>query len=478
MVSARVRSEDPQTGSLWRHGGRKRMGVVRVEGMQAGMFGSVPTVLVADGIRGAMPLRFGTRRPVAVECFRRRYRAICDADATVWARGNKRKSGRGGQSIMDKEASVADGRQAVLGDGAVVGAPTTPGGNCVAWAFDAVVLNAGVGGASHGLALAGLRVVGVDADPEAARAHSANVSHCAIAEPLGWKPPPGARARVVFYALPTSFPREEMPEERQAKIPGEDDGVSAADRAKIIASWPRRRRFGDAFRLAVELGAEALIVEVCGGRRGKDEDYEVIRDMATAGGFRAFVTQVDASFLGLPQVRPTRIVVALRVGPQAAPPRWPKPTHAPTGNTGDLAPFQSMRSALGLQGPFLHAGSDAVVKTGVLRVNVEAPSPTIGPKGLVEKLVAEGADGTAMAPRSFSPDEVRALQGLPDSFTFGGVRPTDAKKLTAWERDTMRHVATAFPPVLARGIAKSVLQCLDAAREESVVHEESAGLTA
>lgn len=454
------------------------MGVVRVEGLQAGMFGSVPTVLVSDGVRGAMPLRFGVRRPVAIECFRRRYRAIGEAEATVWARGSERKGARGGRSVMDKEAGVVDERQTALGEVVAAGGASS-GGNCVAWAFDAVVLNAGVGGVSHGLAQEGLRVVGVDEDPEAARAHCANVSHCAIAEPLGWKPPPGARARLVFYALPPAFPREEMPPEKQAQIATEDEGITATERAKIIAGWPRRRRFADALRLGVELGAEAVIVEVCGGRRGKDEDYEFVRDMAAAGKFRAFVTQVDASFLGLPQTRPTRIVVALRVGPQAAPPRWPKPTHAPANNTGGLLPFQSMRAALGLEGVFLHSGSDAVVKTGVQRVNVEAPAPTIGPKGIAEKLVPEGPDGAAAAPRSFSPDEVRALQGLPDSFTFGGVRPTDAKKLAAWERDSMRQVATAFPPLLARALAASVLRCLDADRADrelaaSVAHPADA----
>lgn len=465
MVSARTKAVDPPTGSLWRHGGRKRMGVVRVEGVQPAMLGRTPTVLVADGVRGAMPLRFGARRAVDLDCFRRRYRSIVESDATVWARGSERRVDR---RVMQQEAVSMDKGQVDMGVAESVAMETQGSGRGggVAWTFDAVVLNAGIGGASHGLSQTGLRVVGVDEDPEAARAHCANVSHCAIAEPLGWRPPAGARAKLVFYALPESFPREEMPEANRNRIPDEDEGVTPAERAKIIAAWPRRHRLADAFRVASELGAQAVIVEVSGGRRGKDDDYEFVRDMAVSLKYRAFSTVLDAAFLGLPQIRLTRVVIALRVSPTATPPKWPKMTHAASHNVGGLEPYRSVRMALGLDETYLHEGPDSVTDVGVPRLNVEAPCPTIGPKGVAEKLVARGADGHPLAPRSVTADEVRALQGLPASFTFGGVRPTEVKKVAAWERTAMRQVATAFPPVLARALATSVLSCLDADRAE------------
>lgn len=434
---------DVQIGSLWSCRTAYGWCVVRVDGVQTGVEGD--SVVAVPARRGSHPMTFAgsPSREIQCEGFLIRYAPMTREEA-------ERQCAASSPEADDPETTRPTEnrphpRQLSLLD---VASPPPNG----TWRWDSIVINAGVGSASFALARDGLVPVGVESEADDVASHRANGLDCIEADPASWAP--WGRARLVLCLRPSS-PTPPRREEEET-----EDG----------SPCPIDPRLECSVSVAVACGAQAIVVELEGGRRGSEKDRRRMAYLAERAGFRAYTSYIDPAFLGLPQRRPTCMMVAIRVPDEArrAPLKWPQPTHCPGISEGGMKPFETIRSALSLDGEW--EGPCGEVASGDL-LSVDLPAPTIGPKGLASRLrkASPAFSGEDEEARSLTSAELARLQGLPDGFSLGSLRqdesPGSKKSSRALEARRRRAASISFPPVLASAVASCALSAAGLAAE-------------
>lgn len=435
---------DPiETRSLWSCRTKTGWCVVRVDGVQESMDGS-RAVVVVPSVRGSSELSFaGSPSRVLDEAgFRLRYRKVSAEDARSMS--SRSRAEIDDTAVVSVQRSAPDPRQSEMFDAGPSASNEVPPER-EPWAWDAVVLNAGSGSASLALSGLGFSVVGVCSSVEEANANARNGFSAIVADTSSWLPYGAARV-VVCQRPPQSG--DPSSEERPSQRPAVDARVEAA------------------VEVARRCGAEVLVIEVEGGRRGSERDLVRLRDLVEASGLRARHALIDAQLLGVPQRRPTRFLVGVRVPESSsrAPFLWPKPTHGPPGCDG-LEPLVSVRRALGLDGEWEQPSGEPNARTPI---NVDLPAPTIGPGGLASPIRRRAEVGAEPAEeRRLSSDDLAALQGLPARFHLSPVghatEEASSKARRAAEAARMKSAATSIPPRLVAAVVSGALATIDAA---------------
>lgn len=433
--------EATETKSLWSCRTKTGWCVVRVDGVQESM-GGPRSVVVVPSVRGSSDLSFaGSPSRVLEESgFRLRYRKV-SAEVARRMSSETRPEHETSSDDMQRPPA-ADPRQSEMFDIVPPVAPTQEA-DVAPWAWDAVVLNAGCGSASLALSGMGFSVVGVCRSDDEALANVRNGFAAIVADPSSWSPYGPARVVVCLRPRQASAPPEDADSRRDHADPRVEASVAVASRC----------------------GAEVLVIEVEGGRRGSERDLPRLRELVESSGLRAHHAVIDAQFLGVPQRRPTRFLVGIRV-PESrsrAPFRWPNPTHGPRGCEG-IEPFTSVRTALGLDGEWEQPAGEPNARTPV---NVDLPAPTIGPGGLsspIRRKSARGADPGEE--RRLSAEDLAALQGLPRGFCLSPVRDDgrepSAKERRAAESARMKSAATSIPPRLISAVVSAAFATIEA----------------
>lgn len=473
------------TGSLWRCATQTGWCVVRVEGQQSSLVGDVTKVVVVVARRGAPTLTFKGNggRALSVRGFLRRYRPVGAAEATEKVRISRARPGKTRGKAMTTATTQTTQKPAEPKTKAAVKRPkqgVIAGADAAAekpqddpWAFDAVVLHAGVGGCAAGLREIGLRVLGVDGVEETAKAHRANGSPCVFADVSKWKP--RGTARVVFCLQPASTPGDDEPTPAaEVTVAGEapvapandDQGV---DVAKLL---PAERVLFHAVRAAADCKAGVIVVEVRGGKRGSGRCRDWASWLLSREGYHAMAQEFDAAYLGLPAHRTTSFVVGVRGGLRSDVGfRWPAMTHAPRGGVLKLPPFVAAGDALGATNHPSALGEDGKPLANAFKMlDPREPAPEFGPSGpdghLVElrdvevkdegqppaelARLVEASKGkrVAVAVR-LTPTQVAALLGLPQACELGA------------KRNARRNAASVFPPLLSRLMGRAAMGYID-----------------
>lgn len=281
----------------------------------------------------------------------------------------------------------------------------------------AIDLCAGAGGLSKGLRAAGLDTLGVELDSDAAESHRYHVGPCVQADIATWHP--SERAHVVAGGVPC------QPWSTAGQRGGLED--------------ERGRLYQHVVRVAIEAGAEAVVLENVSGLTTAIEHIEAA---LAGGGYDCRWRVLDAADYGVPQHRRRAFIVGLRSPAARAAWAWPEPTHGPCMRR----PWQTVREALGLVGDYeVRRYKRGSVGLGQRWIDVDAPAPTVRASDAPDLLMPRG--GTS---RRLTLWECAVLQGV--TWPCVGTR-----------RSQVRQVGNAVPPRLAEAIGRSVARAVAAA---------------
>lgn len=449
--------------------------MVRVDGVQISLIGDEEQVSVVPAVRGSSPMAFDgrRRRSMRMSGFLSRYASVEGTDEAALSVLNTRAA-----PVCEprtREATVSEKQREMFSRGG-----STP----EEWGYDAIVLNAGIGGPALGIQCAGLNPIGVESDPECAADHRLVAGPCECAFIPAWKP--AGKAKLVFCAQPASPFIVASTAKEDAEITDDTDDTDvdvgdssgASDDEEEGGPGPvKDPRVAHAFTVATACGADVVIVEVSAAKRGNKRDLASIDSLAYRSGYKPFSRWISAEFLGLPQTRPTLMMVAMRIDkdddPSNAWMRWPLPTHGPVGNLSLLPRFVSVRDALGLERSYLKDDPDApkdAPKTW--RIDVDAPSPTLTTSGLRAKITPDmELDGTKPEPWKLGLPQIATLQGLPAACGLTPPQPQPASKKAekahaALLKRRTRAALAAFPPPLAEAIVTAALASFDSFRSK------------
>lgn len=216
---------------------------------------------------------------------------------------------------------------------------------------------AGAGGWSLGLHRAGWRGTGIEWDADAAETHRRHVGPC-ITGDITTEPSPHP-ADLVCGGVPCqSF-------------------STAGDRGGL--DDPRGQLFRALLRHAADANARCVALENVRGLISCGA-LPVILAAFRAAGYEPVHALLNACDYGVPQNRVRLFIVGFRDAADLARFRWPAPTHGAPGNLWGLAPWRTVREALGLAGERetgLLPHADSASPMGMRRVDADAPAPTI-----------------------------------------------------------------------------------------------------
>lgn len=216
---------------------------------------------------------------------------------------------------------------------------------------------AGAGGWGLGLHRAGWRGTGIEWDADAAETHRRHVGPC-ITGDITTEPTPHP-ADLVCGGVPCqSF-------------------STAGDRGGL--DDPRGQLFRALLRHAADANARCVALENVRGLISCGA-LPVILAAFRAHGYEPVHALLNACDYGVAQNRVRLFIVGFRDAADLARFRWPAPTHGAPGNLWGLAPWRTVREALGLAGERetgLLPHADPASPMGMRRVDVDAPAPTV-----------------------------------------------------------------------------------------------------
>lgn len=244
---------------------------------------------------------------------------------------------------------------------------------------------------------------------------------------------------------------------------------------------PRGQLLFDFVRVANQLDVRWVLFENVRGlltARGPDgipgSALALVRRTLLKAGFQTHVTLLNAADYGVPQRRVRLVIFGYRTGD---PLQFPQPTHAKlvTEDTGELAPWATLGSAIGRVGPL--DIEDLIRPTGALSKDLAKLNPGTGLKspGKAEATRPGGHWGykqgafvadTALPARTVTanaqqdwikddkhgvrrlcPRECATIQTFPHDWQFIGKRT-----------DQYRLIGNAVPPLLAEAIGRSLAE--------------------
>lgn len=233
---------------------------------------------------------------------------------------------------------------------------------------------------------------------------------------------------------------------------------------KQLGADDERDLFPQALRLVEEIKPQAIMLEnVKGLATARFKDYrKQITDRLEELGYEWDWQVLNSSELGVPQLRPRFILVALR--PDAHEHfQWPHAEKSPP-TVGE-----SLRTLMGANGwPGVDAWAekaDAIAPT-LVGGSRKHGGPDLGPTRARAAWLQLGVDGRSIAASApdasdsehvtpkLTLDMVAKLQGFPTGWTFAG------RKTAAY-----RQIGNAFPPPVARAIGTQIRLAIEAAQQ-------------
>jgi len=241
---------------------------------------------------------------------------------------------------------------------------------------------------------------------------------------------------------------------------------------KQLGPSDERDLFPEAIRLVSEIKPRAVMLEnVAGFASGKFADYRrCIFDKLLALGYIPNARIIHASELGVPQLRPRFIIVAMREDDYRNLSLDFTPISAPTvGQT-----LADLMGSNGWSGASVWAEKADAIAPTLVGGSKKHGGPDLGPTRAKRQWAALGVDGMGIA--NEAPDKDCAfnhipkltvrmaarIQGFPDTWQFTG------RKTAAY-----RQVGNAFPPPVSAFVGTRILEAFSASLRLKYIHTKS-----
>lgn len=227
---------------------------------------------------------------------------------------------------------------------------------------------------------------------------------------------------------------------------------------KQLGEMDERNLFPDAVEIVDAIRPRAVMIEnVRGFLDAVFHDYrEGLKRQLTRLGYDTDWRLMNASHFGVSQLRPRVIIVALRKD-LADSFEWPKEQHHNPPTVGEV--LYDMMATRGWQGAkSWRQRADEIAPT-IVGGSKKHGGPDLGPTRARRAWETLGVNGKSLAEEAPGPDfvgmprltvqMVARIQGFPDDWHFTG-RKTNA----------YRQVGNAFPPPVARAVARCISTAL------------------
>jgi DNA (cytosine-5)-methyltransferase 1 len=231
---------------------------------------------------------------------------------------------------------------------------------------------------------------------------------------------------------------------------------------KQLGKNDERNLFPEAIRLADETKPRAVMIEnVRGLLDPVFEDYRgYLEKEFRKLGFEPGWKLMNASWFGVPQLRPRVVFVAIQKS-LAANFAWPEEDREAPKSVGET--LYDLMAANGWRGAKAWAKQASEIAPTLVGGSHKHGGPDLGPTRARKAWAALGVDGLGLADAPPAKDfegmpriTVRMaarIQGFPDDWQFAG------KKTQSY-----RQVGNAFPPPFARAVAERLIECLSVRR--------------
>lgn len=229
---------------------------------------------------------------------------------------------------------------------------------------------------------------------------------------------------------------------------------------KQLGAQDERNLFPAALRIIDEIRPRAIMIEnVRGFLDPVFADYrDGLKSSLMKLGYIVDWKLLNASSFGVPQIRPRVIIVGLR-NDIASKFAWPE--HADKAAPTVGAVLSDLMAARGWNDAAAWQDMACQIAPTIVGGSKKHGGPDLGPTRARKAWAALGVNGLTIAEQAPDPDfqgaprltirMVARLQGFPDSWAFAG------KKTIAY-----RQVGNAFPPPVARAVARQIAAALKA----------------
>lgn len=236
---------------------------------------------------------------------------------------------------------------------------------------------------------------------------------------------------------------------------------------KQLGEKDERNLFPAALRLIDEIKPKAVMIEnVRGFLSAVFEDYRAyLKKELSKLGYHTDWRLLNASDFGVPQLRPRVVIVALRKDLVDAF-DWPEvqPHNPPTVGTC----LSDLMGANGWRGVDRWASQADEIAPTLVGGSKKHGGPDLGPTRARRAWASLGVEGKSLANDAPAPDFVgmprltlrmtARLQGFPDNWEFYGTKTTK-----------YRQIGNAFPPPVAKAVARNLAIALRTNRAFSLV---------
>lgn len=231
---------------------------------------------------------------------------------------------------------------------------------------------------------------------------------------------------------------------------------------KQLGDADERNLFPTAIRLVDECRPKAVMLEnVRGLLDAVFEDYrKYIENELKKLGYTAGWRLLSASDFGVPQLRPRVILVAIK-NDYAEHFCWPEPRKQKPPTVGKI--LYTMMASRGWRGAETWRDKASGIAPTIVGGSKKHGGPDLGPTRAKRAWAALGVDGHNIAVEAPDVDfegmprltvqMVALLQGFPPDWHFTG------SKTSAY-----RQVGNAFPPPVAKAVARNIYKCISARR--------------
>lgn len=228
---------------------------------------------------------------------------------------------------------------------------------------------------------------------------------------------------------------------------------------KQLGKDDERDLFPQMLRLVREIQPKAVMIEnVRGFYSSKFDSYRTsILHSLLRMGYKPYITLLNASDFGVPQLRPRTIIVAFRRGIKEDF-KFPEPTKGHEVSVGEA--IGDLMGANGWEGAKEWSQKADRIAPTLVGGSKKHGGPDLGPTRARNAWAELGVDGRGVADEApakgfeglpkLTPRMMARIQGFPDDWQFGD------RKTTA-----CRMIGNAFPPPVAKEIGLKIMEILD-----------------